>query len=82
MIFKCKPTSPGRRGKIIIKKKLCFYKKTNKLIIKINQQFGRNNQGKITTRHIGGGHKKKYRVIDFKRQKHYVIGTVDRKSVV
>ena len=39
---------------------------------------GRNNSGKITTRHVGGGHKQKYRVIDFKRNKHDVPGKVER----
>ena len=41
-----------------------------------NQKAGRNNQGKITVRHRGGGVKRKYRVIDFKRNKDGVIGTV------
>lgn len=51
--------------------------KPEKSLISIcHQAKGRNNQGKITIRHHGGGHKKKYRIIDFKRNKYNIIGTV------
>jgi large subunit ribosomal protein L2 len=46
------------------------------LLVKLVKTGGRNNQGVITTRHIGGGHKRKYRLVDFKRQKDGVPGTV------
>ena len=42
------------------------------------KQAEENNSGKITTRHVGGGHKQKYRVIDFKRNKHDVLGKIER----
>ena len=44
----------------------------------MNKTGGRNNQGRITTRHIGGGHKKRYRIIDFKRNKDNIPATVER----
>ncbi len=46
------------------------------LVTKITKKGGRNNQGKITVRHQGGGAKRKYRIIDFKRDKYDVVGTV------
>jgi len=46
------------------------------LTAKLSKSGGRNNQGVITTRHIGGGHKRRYRVIDFKRNKDGIVGTV------
>jgi large subunit ribosomal protein L2 len=47
-----------------------------KLTTPLKKTGGRNHSGKITCRHIGGGHKRKYRLIDFKRRKHDVVGTV------
>ncbi|WP_318165793.1 50S ribosomal protein L2 [Candidatus Shikimatogenerans bostrichidophilus] len=61
----------------IIKKKRFKY---NKLIYGKLKSGGRNNQGRITVRYIGGGHKKKYRLIDFKRNKYDVIATVKKKE--
>ena len=53
------------------------------LLAPLNKKAGRNSYGRITVRHRGGGNRKKYRIIDFKRQKFDVEGTVkDRKSVV
>lgn len=46
------------------------------LLVSLKKTGGRNNQGKITTRHIGGGHKRKYRIIDFKRDKDGIVGLV------
>ncbi len=46
------------------------------LLTTLNKKSGRNNQGKITVRHHGGGHKKKYRIIDFKRNKDNIVGKV------
>ena len=65
---KLKPTTPSQRHTILIKNK--FLKKNiNKNLIKnIKKSNGRNNQGKITVRHRGGGHKKLYRFISFKRE--------------
>nr|YP_011007554.1 50S ribosomal protein L2 [Syringoderma abyssicola]WAM64983.1 50S ribosomal protein L2 [Syringoderma abyssicola] len=51
-------------------------KPEKQLIIKNHRKKGRNNQGKITVRHHGGGHKRQYRLIDFKRKKHNILGNV------
>lgn len=72
-----KPITPSRRAMINV----CYDKITTnvpykRLIKKLKKTGGRNNQGLITVRHIGGGNKKKYRVIDFKRNKDGVIGTI------
>jgi len=49
---------------------------TKSLTKKIHRFKGRNNQGRITIRHRGGGHKRLYRFVDFKRNKHNIIGVV------
>jgi len=68
-IRKYKPTSPGRRGATVSDfADLTKGKKpTKKLLKPVKKTGGRNNQGRITTRHRGGGHKRRYRVIDFRR---------------
>ncbi|MGX7576946.1 50S ribosomal protein L2 [Candidatus Vidania fulgoroideorum] len=76
MIIKKNPVTPGQRGMVVIRNKLKKYKKIKKLLIKKKSNSGRNNYGRITTRHKGGGFKKKYRLIDFKREKHYVEAKV------
>src|SRR3989344_9442551 len=66
-----KPTSAGRRLHSVTDYSV-LYKKTKaprKLLISLRKSAGRNNQGKITIRHRGGGHKSIVRVIDFKRDK-------------
>ena len=69
-IVKVNPTSPGLRGKVkITNKNLYQGKPIKKLCNKKKQQSGRNSEGRITVRHRGGGHKKKYRVIDWNRKK-------------
>ncbi|AZP36219.1 50S ribosomal protein L2 [Candidatus Annandia adelgestsuga] len=69
VIIKCKPTSPGRRHVIkLINKKLNKIKPYYRLLKKKKKNGGRNHHGKITTRHIGGGNKQMYRIIDFKRK--------------
>ncbi|BBA85262.1 50S ribosomal protein L2 [endosymbiont of Sipalinus gigas] len=78
-IKKLKPTSPGIRHLVYIKNnELSKKKPIKKLVIKLNKTGGRNNYGRITTRHIGGRHKRKYRLIDFKRDKDNILGTVNR----
>src|SRR5579883_1115232 len=77
---KVNPTSPGRRGMTLHD----FSDLTNdcpekSLIRPLKKTGGRNNQGRLTVRHIGGGHKRNYRVIDFKRDKHGIAAVV--KSV-
>lgn len=64
------PTSPGRRGLIsIVNPELSKEQPEKSLLRPLNKTGGRNNYGRITARHIGGGHKRKFRVIDFKRDK-------------
>ena len=58
------------------KKVLTTDKPEKSLVTSLNKKSGHNNQGHITTRHKGGGHKRKYRIIDFKRNKFDVIGKV------
>lgn len=78
-IIKCKPTSPGRRHTIkLVNSNLHKGKPFSALLIKNNKSGGRNNQGRITTRHIGGRHKRAYRVIDFKRNKDNIPARVER----
>ena len=67
-IRKYKPTTPGRRGSSVAD----FVEVTRttpekSLVRPLSKSGGRNNAGRITTRHIGGGHKRAYRVIDFRR---------------
>lgn len=78
-IFNCKPTSPGRRHVIkIINNELHKGKPYTPLLKNLNKLGGRNNNGRITTRHIGGGHKKNYRLIDFKRNKDNIPAVIER----
>ena len=78
-LIKSKPTSPGQRFRIkVVNDGLHKGKPHSSLVQKSKKSGGRNNQGRITTRHIGGGHKKRYRVIDFKRDKDNVLAKVER----
>ncbi len=78
-IRKYKPTSPGRRDASVCDfKELTKGAKPEKALLRpLKKHAGRNNQGKITVRHRGGGHKRMYRVIDFKRVKDGVSSFVD-----
>lgn len=72
-----KPTTNGRRGMTALKNEEITKTTPEKsLVVTIKKSGGRNNQGKITVRHHGGGAKRKYRIIDFKRDKDGVVGTV------
>ena len=74
-----KPTSPGRRGTVKVKRTGLYKGRPEaSLTEKKTKTGGRNNYGRITTRHIGGGHKQKYRIIDFKRNKDDIVGKVER----
>ena len=65
-LVKVKPTSPGRRGMVkVVNADLYKGRPFAGLVEKKSKTAGRNNNGHITTRHIGGGHKQHYRVIDF-----------------
>ncbi len=72
-----KPTTPGRRGMSTLVNETITKQAPEKSLTKtVKKNSGRNNQGKITVRHQGGGVKRKYRIIDFKRDKHDIPGTV------
>ena len=76
-IKKYKPTTPGRRGMTgLTFEEITKSKPEKSLTVSFNKSGGRNNTGRITTRHIGGGHKQLYRIIDFKRNKDGIKGTV------
>ncbi|MCI0517708.1 MAG: 50S ribosomal protein L2 [Woeseiaceae bacterium] len=76
---KSKPTSPGRRFQVAVKTPgLHKGKPHSKLVSTKKRTGGRNHNGHITVRHQGGGHKKQYRAIDFKRDKDGIVGIVER----
>jgi large subunit ribosomal protein L2 len=78
-LLKAKPTSPGRRTVVQVKRDgLHKGPAYAPLLEKKKRSGGRNNTGRITVRHIGGGHKQKYRTIDFKRTKDAIEATVER----
>lgn len=78
-VLKRKPTSPGRRFVVsVVHPDLHKGAPHGPLLEKQSRGGGRNNAGRITTRHIGGGHKQHYRVIDFKRDKDSVPAKVER----
>jgi large subunit ribosomal protein L2 len=78
-ILKSKPTSPGSRSVIRVKNDdLHKGKPFAPLLEKKSRTGGRNNNGRITTRHVGGGHKQHYRIIDFKRNKIDIPAVVER----
>jgi large subunit ribosomal protein L2 len=77
-IKKYKPTSPGRRGMTGHSFDEITRKRPQKSLTEwLQSHAGRNNQGRITVRHRGGGHRRRYRIIDFKRDKHGIPGRVD-----
>ena len=74
-----KPNTPGQRGLVLVDKSDLYKgKPVKKLTEGLNKAGGRNNSGKITMWQRGGGHKRRYRIIDFKRNKMDLIGTVER----
>ncbi|MEM6298412.1 MAG: 50S ribosomal protein L2 [Bacteroidota bacterium] len=76
-VKKLKPTTPGQRFRLAPDySELTTDKPEKSLLEPIKRSGGRNNQGRQTVRYRGGGHRRKYRVIDFKRQKHKVAATV------
>ncbi|HHC72426.1 MAG TPA: 50S ribosomal protein L2 [Thiotrichales bacterium] len=78
-IVKLKPTSPGRRGVVkVVTPHLHKGEPYAPLIDRKSKTGGRNNKGRITTRHKGGGHKQRYRIIDFKRDKDGIPGRIER----
>ena len=78
-IVKSKPTSPGRRFVVkVVNPDLYKGDPYAPLLDKKSKSGGRNNTGRITTRHVGGGHKQHYRVVDFRRNKDGIPATVER----
>src|SRR5437868_4510644 len=76
-IRKYKPTTPGRRGASVADfAEVTRSEPEKSLVVPLKKKGGRNNTGRITTRHQGGGHKRRYREIDFKRQKDGVPAKV------
>lgn len=77
-IKKYKPTTPGRRGMTTLtNEEITKSTPERSLITSVSKKTGgRNNTGRITSRHIGGGHKQLYRAIDFKRNKDDIVGNV------
>ena len=85
-IKKYKPTTPGRRGMTTLANET-LTKGNNperSLVAPLIKTGGRNNLGRITTRHIGGGHKRQYRINDFKRNKHdnpALVATIENEPI-
>jgi large subunit ribosomal protein L2 len=78
-VVKSKPTSPGRRFQIkVVHPELHKGAPYRPLLEVQDKTGGRNNAGRLTQRHVGGGHKQKYRVIDFKRDKDGIAARVER----
>ena len=78
-LVKLKPTSAGRRGTVqVVNPDLFKGRPHQPLVEKLNKKAGRNGKGHVTVRHQGGGHKRLYRVIDFKRNKDGIPGIVER----
>ena len=78
-LVKTKPMSAGRRGMVkVVNPDLYKGRPFDALVEKKSKTAGRNNNGRITTRHIGGGHKQHYRVVDFRRNKDGIPAKVER----
>jgi len=78
-LVKVKPTSPGRRALVkVVSPDLHKGAPHAPLLVKQSKTNGRNNAGRITMRHKGGGHKQHYRLVDFKRNKDGIPATVER----
>ena len=76
-VRKLKPITPGQRFRVVNGYDAITTDKPEKsLLAPIKKSGGRNSQGKMTMRYLGGGHKKRYRVIDFKRDKQGIPATV------
>jgi large subunit ribosomal protein L2 len=76
-VRKIRPITPSQRHMIVDSyEDITAGKPEKSLTESIQRSGGRNNSGKMTMRYIGGGHKKRYRLVDFKRDNHGVAGTV------
>src|SRR6266700_1463604 len=82
-LVKVKPTSPGRRGLVkVVNANLYKGRPIDALTESKKRGSGRNNNGHITMRHKGGGHKQQYRVVDFRRTKDGIAAKVERRDIV
>jgi ribosomal protein L2 len=80
---KYKPVTPGQRFKVISSfDEITTDKPEKSLLVRKMKSGGRNNRGKMTMRYIGGGHKQKYRIIDFKRDKESIPATVKALNMI
>ena len=78
-VVKAKPTSPGRRFQVkVVNKELHKGAPHKALLENQRKSGGRNTTGRITTRHVGGGHRQHYRLVDFKRRKDDIKARVER----
>ena len=78
-LVKFKPTSAGRRAMVkVVSEKLYKGRPVQSLLEKKSKSGGRNNKGRITVRHHGGGHKQHYRIVDFRRNKDGIAARVER----
>ena len=78
-LVKQNPTTPGRRGMVKVENLELYRGSPHRPLLEpLRKTSGRNNVGRITVRHRGGGHKRQYRVIDFKRNKDGVVAKVER----
>jgi len=79
MLVKVKPTSPGRRGLVkVVTPGLHKGKPVTSLLDSQSKKAGRNQHGRVTMRHQGGGHKQHYRMVDFRRNKDGIVAKVER----
>jgi len=79
MLIKVKPTSPGRRGLVkVVTPGLHKGKPVAALLDSQSKKAGRNQHGRVTMRHQGGGHKQHYRMVDFRRNKDSIVAKVER----
>ena len=77
-VKKYKPTSPGRRGMTSYTfEEITKTKPERSLVKKLSKNAGRNSYGRVTVWHRGGGHKRKLRIVDFKRNKHNIPAIVN-----
>ena len=78
-VRKQNPTSAGQRFVVrVVHEGLHKGEPHTPLLARLKKNGGRNNAGRITTRHQGGGHKRHYRIIDFKRNKDGIVGRIER----
>ena len=82
-VVKTKPTSAGRRHKVKVVTEGLYKGRPHAALTEAQSRSGgRNNNGRITTRHVGGGNRQHYRLVDFKRNKDGIPAIVERLSLI